>query len=75
MIVHTPIEEFEEGIEADGAGTKLEIRGVVPEPPPLLGNQVKISQPIPDEIEAADHYGKPPCLEDKGQQDNNAMKA
>ena len=33
MIVHTPIEEFEEGIETDGSGTKPEIQDVVPEPP------------------------------------------
>ena len=74
MIVHTPIEEFEEGIHTDGAGTKPEIRDVVPEAP-VLCHINKVTQPIPDGTEAADHDGKPPCLEDKGQQDNAAMKA
>jgi len=74
MIVHTPIEEFEEGIEMDGAGTKSEIRDVVLESP-VLGNQGKITQPSPNEIEAAYHDGQPPYLKDKGHQDNAAMKA
>jgi len=47
MIVHTPIEEFEEGIEADGAGTKLEIRGVVPEPPPCWAIKLKYPSQFP----------------------------
>ena len=74
MIVHVPVKEFEEGIETDRAGTKSEIRDVVLEPP-VLGNQGKITQPISDEIEAADHDGQPPCLKDKRHQDNAAMKA
>ena len=74
MIVHTPIEKFEEGIETDGAGTKPEIRYVVLKTP-MLGNTNKVFQPISDEIEAAYHDGQPPYLKDKGHQDNEAMKA
>ena len=74
MIVHTPIEEFEEGIETDGAGTKPEIRDVVLKAP-VLGHNNQVTQPIPYEMGATDHDGQPPYLEDKGQQDNAAMKA
>jgi hypothetical protein len=41
----------------------------------VLDNQSKITQPISDEIETADHDGQPPYLKDKGHQDNAAMKA